>query len=162
MKKLTKREKKFCSLYVQTFDYNKTINELGYKINISKPKIRAYINSLPVVLKSFEVDDNPLLQNLYAIATFDPLSMFDSDGDVKPLRVLTPMQRMAIKTYKEDSNGNVKFTLYDKQKALDMLMKHKGLYEKDNAQLKSDLQVGIVNITKDEAKTINKVLENDY
>ena len=134
--------------------------ELGYEIDITKKKYRDYIQTKPITL-DFEIPKDPLLRTLYAIATFDPLSMYDKDGDVKPLKCLTDEQRMALKTYHEYKTGTM-FTVHNKQQALESLMKHKGLYEKDNDQKKPITQVGVINITKEEAKKIDKVLERDY
>ena len=133
-KKLNKREKKFCKLYLKTRNIMQTKLQLGYEIDISKKKYREYIQTTPITL-DFEIPVDPLLRTLYAIATFDPLSMYDKDGDVKPLKCLTDEQRMALKTYTEHKNGTI-FTVHNKQQALEALMKHKGLYEKDNDQKK--------------------------
>jgi len=159
MKKLKKKEKLFCDTYCETRDFIQTKMKLGYEIDISKAKFRAYIQSVPV-LKNFEIPDDPILRTLYAIATFDDLSMRDDKGDVKPLKSLTDEQRMAIRSYRETDDGAT-YTTYNKQAALDMLMKHKGLYKKDNEQSKPEVQVGVINITKDEVKKIDKILEND-
>lgn len=134
MAKLTKQEKKFCDIYCETRDALQTKLKLGYELDITKKKFREYIQSKPITL-NFEVPKDPLLRNLYAIATFDPLSMYDKDGDVKPLKNLTDEQRMALKSYRETRDGAV-FTTHNKQAALESLMKHKGLYEKDNSQKK--------------------------
>jgi len=133
-KKLTKKEKKFCKLYIKTRNQLDTKLQLGYDVDINKKRIREYIQACPVPAE-FEIPKDPILRTLYAIATFDPLTMYDAKGDVKPLKSLTDEQRMAIKSYTETKYG-AHFTMHNKQQALESLMKHKGLYEKDNDQKK--------------------------
>lgn len=133
-KKLTKKEKKFCKLYVKTRNQLDTKLQLGYDIDVNKKRIREYIQAQPIP-SDFEIPKDPILRTLYAIATFDPLSMYDAKGDVKPLKCLTDEQRMALRSYTETNDGAY-FTYFNKQVALESLMKHKGLYEKDNDQKK--------------------------
>jgi len=133
-KKLSKKEKKFCKLYIKTRNHLDTKLQLGYDINLNKKHIREYIQACPIPT-DFEIPKDPILRTLYAIATFDPLSMYDDKGDVKPLKSLTDEQRMALRSYTETNSG-AHFTIHNKQQALESLMKHKGLYEKDNDQKK--------------------------
>jgi len=133
-KSLTKKEKKFCKLYVKNRNLTETKLQLGYTIDINKKKFREFIQSFPVPV-DFDIPKDPILRTLYAIATFDPLSMYDDKGDVKPLKSLTDEQRMALKSYREVRDGAV-FTTHNKQQAIEAIMKHLGLFEKDNAQKK--------------------------
>lgn len=159
-KKLSKQEKIFCDLYIKLRDVVQCKLELGYSLDINKKKFRSYIQSQPIKL-AFEVPDDPILRRLYAIATFDELSMYDEDGDVKPLKSLTDEQRMAINRYKEHSNGTVTFSSYNRHQALETLMRHKGLFKKDNEQTKPDINMNVT-LSAKEVKKINETLENDY
>jgi hypothetical protein len=129
-KQLTKKEKKFCKLYLKTRDMMYTKLMLGYTVDISKKHIRQYIQSKPIK-KDFEVDLDPILRRLYAHATFDHASMYDKDGDVKPYKCLTDEQKMAIKTYKISDSGHVSYTVYSQTHALERLYTHKMAQDKN-------------------------------
>lgn len=128
-KKLSKKEIKFCELYAENRDYTYTKLMLGYDININRKKYLKFINAIPAKKDSFEVSDNFLLRKIYAIATFDHSQMYDKDGDIKPLKLLTTEQKMALKSYKELTDGNVNYAVHDSQRALEIVMKHRGMLE---------------------------------
>lgn len=102
------------------------------------------------------------LKLLWNIANFDPGELYDVDGNVKPWRELAEHVRKAIGTVeveqenynKFDEDGNIlpssgvtiKVKPWEKTKALDMIMKHLGAYEKDNAQKPAAINVTNVQI----------------
>jgi hypothetical protein len=121
-KKLSKTEKRFCDLYLKTRDVLLTKLKLGYEVDLNKKRIREYIAAQPIE-GDIIINKDALLRRLYAIATFDHASMIDEDGDTKPLRSLTDEQRMAIRNYREHSDGEVSYTTFNQQQALMELLK---------------------------------------
>ena len=120
-KKLTQKELEFCELYLKTRDYMFTKLKLGYSINISKKRIREYIEKHPIQ-NDLGIELDPIIRRLHAIATFDHALMYDKDGDIKPYRILTDEQKMAIAKYKENTDGTVSYTVHNQQDALNKLL----------------------------------------
>ena len=129
-KKLTKEEKKFCKMYLKTRDPLYTKLTLGYTIDISQKHIITYIQSKPIK-GDFEIDLDPIIRRLYAIATFDHSLMYDKDGDVKPWKCLTDEQKMAIKTYNELGDGTIKYYVHNQYDAMAKIVTLKQQQDKD-------------------------------
>jgi len=143
LKKLTAKEKKFCKLYFKTRDMMYTKLTLGYNIDISKKHIRKYIQSRPIK-KDFQIDLDPILRRFYAIATFDHALMYDKAGDIKPYKCLSDEQKMALRTYKELSSGDITYTTYSQAGALTALYNHKMSQDKAESLLDPDEEIEIV------------------
>lgn len=80
------------------------------------------------------------LKELAALVFCDPATAFDEAGDVLPIRNMPRSTRAAIaavkqrRTLRGELVTEVKF--WDKNAALDKLMRHLGLFERDNEQKK--------------------------
>lgn len=78
------------------------------------------------------------LKELAALVFNDPATAFDEANDVLPIRDMPRSTRAAIaavkqrRTLRGDLVTEVKF--WDKNAALDKLMRHLGMFERDNAQ----------------------------
>ena len=124
---LTKRERKFCNHYLNSGNQLQTCSELGYTIKLHKKKIKQYLE-LNKNEEPFYIQDDPILKQLYAIATFDPASMYDVKGRLKAVIFLSEEQRMAISSITHGTYG-VTYKFHSKQQALESLMKYKKLYD---------------------------------
>lgn len=83
------------------------------------------------------------ISHLVSMATVDPLDIFDSDGEMKPLHMMPAAARRLIQSIEHtqyfDRDGEHVRTkkavkLPDKGRATEMLLKHLGLFEKDHEQ----------------------------
>lgn len=97
------------------------------------------------------------LAELGKIAFVDPAEMFTADGGLKNVKDMPAHVRGAIAAVEQDeikiedmTIGTVKkVKLVPKEKALDMIMRHLGQYEKDNKQKQPIVEV-IVDIVDDD------------
>jgi hypothetical protein len=67
------------------------------------------------------------------VLRFDPARLFHADGTRKELHEIDEPTRLALHV-ELDGEGNVKYRSPDKKAAREQLMKHLGLFEKDNRQ----------------------------
>lgn len=67
------------------------------------------------------------------VIRFDPRKLVDENGNPKMLHELDEATRLALHV-EIDGEGNVKYRSPDKNQAREQLMKHLGLFEKDNRQ----------------------------
>lgn len=112
----------------------KAATNLGYKA-LKLPAVQSIIErELKRRFQNYEVTQDQIIKELVKIA-FSDVSEFvswDSDGMVlKPSSQLEEMQTGAVAEVIESKKGkakNVKFRLYDKLKALELLGKYKGLF----------------------------------
>lgn len=74
------------------------------------------------------------LREIARLAFADPRRLVNKDGSVKGLHELDEDLAAAVSSIEVDEYGKVKYKLWPKNQALDMLMKHLGLYEKDSRQ----------------------------
>ena len=145
--KLTDKQKKFCDEYLIDLNATQAAIRAGYSKktaqvisteNLSKPIIKDYIKKKQDELqKRSEVTVDRVVKELALIAFQDPRRMFrgntlidldDMEEDVA--RVLAEVTVTKERTQDGDANVTelVKLKVYDKTKALDMLMKHLGGY----------------------------------
>lgn len=158
MKKLSDKQRRFCEEYMIDLNATRAAREAGYsektacKIgseNLSKPDIQAYIQQLRAEQKKrTEISADRVLQEFAAIAftdVEDVLKVSNSECSILPKEKRTAHSRKALKKVKfsrrlvgkgEDAYEleTVEVELNDKQKALENLGRHLGIYEKDNEQ----------------------------
>lgn len=84
--------------------------------------------------KSAGLDSVRILQEVARLAHSDIAGIIGPNGKVLLPHELDPVTRAAVASFKIDEYGRIEYKFWDKKGALDMAMKHLGLYEKDNAQ----------------------------
>lgn len=84
--------------------------------------------------RAADLSAEKLLREVARIAFADPRGLVNEKGGVKGLHELDDNLAAAVSSIEVDEYGKVKYKLWVKNQALDMLMKHLGLYEKDNGQ----------------------------
>ena len=97
--------------------------------------------------EQFEIDINRLLQEQSRISYFDYRKMFGKDGKLlDPLKmpddvaaVVSGVKVSRVKRGDDVEESVIELKFWNKNTSLDSLFKHKGLYEKDNKQKKTDL-----------------------
>jgi phage terminase small subunit len=126
---------------------------------MAMPKIQAEINRLRAEAGEFagQVQLSRVLAELSKIAFADPGELYGENGELKNPKQMTANMRAALMGI-DISEINVggetigtikKIKLNDKNKALDMLMRHLGGYEVDNKQKATTVQL-IVDIVDDD------------
>ena len=169
MAKLTQKQENFCLAYIETGNaseaYRRSYNTSKMKpesINVKAcellkdVKVSVRVGELKVKAQERnEVTVDKLISELSKIAFVKESDFYHDDGSVKLLSELTDDQKAALASYRfksirtgeKDENGNSEmidipfFTSHDKIKAIDLLMKHLGGYEKDNGQKKQDINI---------------------
>lgn len=95
------------------------------------------------VAKKADISQEQVIRELAHLALFDARKLFYSDGTPKPINELDDATAAAISGVKQMRNGDewstLEYKISDKNQALDKLMRHLGLYEKDNDQKTASL-----------------------
>lgn len=127
---MKKKTKLFLDQYIIDGNLLQTVKSLGYRIDIDMKECKKYLKNNPSEWDQLILGKNQTLVNIYAIAYNDPSSFLNEDGSCKGLQFLSNQQRLAVKDHRSNSIGKVyQYIFYDKQKALEQLMKHEGLYD---------------------------------
>lgn len=156
--KLTDKQRMFCEEYMIDFNATKAAIRSGYSQktaqeigaqNLSKLIIQNYISEkIKNQSKRLEISSDRVILEIARLAFVDVRKIFDSEGKLKDITTIDDDTSAAIssfevddlKAYNEesDSYGKIgeakKIKLYDKIRALEMLAKHFGMFEKDNSQ----------------------------
>lgn len=130
---------------------------------LAMPKIKAEISRLRSEAGEFagQVDLTRILAEISKIAFADPAELYGENGELKNPRQMPQHVRAALMGI-DVSDINVggetigtikKVKLNDKNKALDMLMKHMGGYEIDNKQKQTVVQFVVDIVDDDEPLT---------
>lgn len=95
------------------------------------------------------LDAAEILKELKRLAHSDIAGIMHADGRVKLPHELDPATRAAVASFKIDEYGRIEYKFWPKANAIDMAMKHLGLFEKDNGQKSVPLvgEVRLVGLT---------------
>lgn len=122
-----------------------TAAEIGHE-NLRKPHIEKYIQERrEEAQKRNEITLDKVIKEIGKVALFDIRSIYKEDGVMLQPHELSDEAAVVVSGFKsrreivgsgEDKEVNFidEYKTYDKTKALDMLMKHFGGYEKDKEQ----------------------------
>ena len=151
--KLTPKQERFCEEYLIDLNATQAAIRAGYSEktanriasqNLSKLDISKYITELKKEREEkIGITAERVLAEIEKMAFVKESDFYHDDGTPKQLSELTEDQKSALKFYNtksikvgEDEYIDVPvFAVHDKQKSLDMLMKHLGQYEKDNTRV---------------------------
>lgn len=111
-------------------------------------KVAARIEALRApALRKAELSVERTLEEVAALSYSDIGHMLESNGTLIPLAEMDPKVRRAISSIEfvtdKDGARTTKIKLWDKNSALEKSMKHQGLFEKDNAQVRESLVLNI-------------------
>lgn len=157
MKDLTPKQRRFCDEYLANGNngyaaavaagYSPNSAKEIASENLTKPNIKKYISEKQeAITKRLGVTAERVISEAARIAFGDIGQLFNEDGTLKDLEDMDAYDRASISSievYEEkESNGEETFTagftkkikLWDKMRALDMLGKYSGIYEKDHNQ----------------------------
>lgn len=122
-----------------------TVNRMAFDLTQNR-KIAARIAELRAIAADKAcVSAARVLEEVARIGLFDPADIFDADGKLLPIHKMPPKARAAISYIEVEEIGIQgvvigslkKIKICDKNSSLEKLMKHLGMFEKDNKQ-KSD------------------------
>jgi len=162
-KKLSPKHKQFCKEYIIDLNATQAYIRTGYasknphktaSILLTKQDIQAEIQvQLEARAKRTHITADRVIQEIANIALIKESEFYNEDGSVKYLSQLTPEQRASLTSYQfktvkvgDDYEEVPVFRVQDKMKALEMLGKHFGIFEKDNSQSKPDAVTTIVRV----------------
>ena len=101
---------------------------------LSKPTVQVLIAELASkVARKYDLTVELAAANIYREMTFDPGCLFNTDGTPKNIHELSADTRMALAGVEIDGNI-VRYKWASKSAARGDLMKHLGMFERDNAQ----------------------------
>lgn len=152
MTKLTAKQQRFVEEYLIDCNATKAAARAGYSQktahrigaeNMQKPAIKKAIADAQAQLSEVtNISAQRVIKEVARIALFDVRKLFDADGMPLPVNLLDDDTAAAIGGIKTVTIGNTEsglgeireYKVTDKGQALEKLMKHLGLYEKDNEQ----------------------------
>lgn len=158
---LNAKQRVFCEQYVIDLNATQAAIRAGYSKktagqigdeNLKKPQIATYIHFLKEKRsEATKITSERVLQELANIAfgNINDLLIFDKNGiRLKSKEKLTDAQlgiisELNLETTKKNgkSTTNTKIKLYPKDNALVNLMRHLGMFEKDNSQQGKEIKV---------------------
>lgn len=149
MSNLEPKQERFCREYLIDLNATKAAIRAGYSVdsarqigseNLSKPSVREFIEKLKAKQdERIEIRADDVLREILALATVDVTRAFDDEGNLRPLSEIPEDVRKAIAgvdiealySGRGDTREQIgtlrKLKFWDKNKALEMLAKHKEL-----------------------------------
>jgi phage terminase small subunit len=153
MAKLTKKQEDFCIAYIElgnaTEAYKRAyaagnMKAEGIRVNAAKllasTNIALRINEIRAAAsEKAAVTLADVLVETGKLAFVDPRKLIREDGTVKALKELDDATAASVSSIEWSKDGTIKYKFWDKNAALDKLMKNLGGYSADNAQKQSPL-----------------------
>lgn len=150
---LEPRQALFCREYCIDRNGTKAAKRAGYSPHtateqatrlLSKAHVVAEVDRLNLIRNNkLEVKADDILRQVARMALVDPRQMVDEAGNGIPLHLLPDELAMAIQAVEinqaPDGTTTYRYKLADRNSAAEKLMKHIGLFEKDNSQTGSAL-----------------------
>lgn len=145
---LTEAQERFCLEYAKSGNASaayriaypmskakpETINAMASKL-ASEHKVRMRIEQLRAeVEQKTDMTIERWAQEVTRLATVDARNIMHPDGRLKMPHELDDETAAAVASFKFEADGTIEYKFWPKTKALDMMAKHKGAYEKDNEQ----------------------------
>lgn len=113
-----------------------------------------------VVANKYELTTELAARSIVQELRFDPANLYDADGNLKPITELDEDTRMALSSVEFEQHGNTEAPVYvrkikwaSRATAREQLMKHLGMFERDNLQKPAAI-IMMENITKNPASRI--------
>ena len=111
-----------------------TVNENASR-TMSDSKVRARVSKIQAdAADKAGLDAAAILLELKKLAHSDIAGIMTADGKVKLPHELDPQTRAAVASFKIDEYGRIEYKFWPKNAAIDMAMKHLGLFKEDNKQ----------------------------
>lgn len=155
---LTDKQQKFCDQYLIDLNATQAAIRAGYSKKtagaigseyLTKPNIQKYISEKQAALsKSTEITQIKVLEELAKVGFSNIQDYFDgslnalnlAEIDKSKAQVVSSIKKI-VTTFDGGSTESVEFKLYDKIKALELIGRHLGFFEKDNGQSRNVINV---------------------
>ena len=154
---MTPKKKKFAKEYIIDLNATQAAIRSGYSKKTAKSQGQRLLTDDDIHYqlekeikkreKRTEITGDMIVKELATVAFVKESDFYHDDGRVKLLSELTDSQKSALASFGVKSvhigDGEYEeipiFKMQDKMKALEMLGKHFGIFEKDNSQSKTEL-----------------------
>ena len=141
---LTEKQQRFVDEYIVDLNATRAAIRAGYSPKTAESQGARLLRNAKVQeavrnakqsrQERTRVTADQTVREIARIAFADPRGLVNEKGGAKSLHELDDNLAAAVSSIEVDEYGKVKYKLWVKNQALDMLMKHMGLYEKDNSQ----------------------------
>lgn len=122
---------------------DKTATQEGHRM-LHRPEIAALLaKRAERVVEIAQLTTERWAREMAAIGHFDPGELYDEAGNLIPIHLLPEHVRRAIAGVKLTSGGT-EYKFCDKNPALANIGKHLGMFESDNRQRASAIQVNVI------------------
>ena len=113
---------------------------------LALPAVRLLVSArAQKVAELAEMSTEAWAREVRAIAFSNIGDLVGPDGTLLPIGLLPAPVRAAIASVKVTPNGQtIEYKFWNKNQALETIGKHLGLFERDNAHLRSDIRVNVV------------------
>ena len=151
MKLLTAKEHRFVDEYLIDLDPQRAAIAAGYSQTtariksygwVSKPTDKPHVYQAVQAGKEaraekLELDADAVLRHALQLSTYDIRGLFDAAGEALPPHKLPPELARVVQGVQRNPDGSYHYRLPDRNVATERLIKHLGLYERDNRQNRS-------------------------
>jgi len=156
-KGLTEKQKRFCNEYLKDLNGTQAATRAGYSKKtaneqaarmLAKVSIQEYLQKrMKDRSERTEITQDRVLKEMARIAFFDTRKLFDDEGNLKNITDLDDDTATAIagldvvSFYRKGNEKELlreitsKIKVVDKKGALDSIMRHLGMFEKDNVNV---------------------------
>lgn len=170
MENLSAKQMRFCEEYVIDLNATQAAIRAGYSknsareqgsVHLTKPNMQKYISILQKeISERNKITVDECVQLLSKLARFDISEIFDGQGNLKDIHNIDKDALLSLEGVETEIKGEAivkKVKISNRKQAIDMLMKHLGGYEKDNAQKKQEtgqvMRVEVMDYSKKDADT---------
>ena len=120
----------------------KTAYSQGQRLLKNVETRRQLAEAARAVAERVELDADRTMREIARIAYSDPRRLFREDGTLIPMHELPEDVSAAVASY-EAEGRSFKIKFWSKVEALNLAMKHAGLFERDNRELAQNLAIQI-------------------
>lgn len=152
-KELTNKQRMFCEEYTKDFNATQAAIRAGYEKNAAtttahklliNEHIQDYLqHCIEKRVQRTQITSDMVIQEIAKVAFHDIRKLYDEEGNLLNISDLDEETAQVISSFRQNSkfdrNGELEgfvdeYKRHDKMKALELLGKHVGAFEKDNAQ----------------------------
>lgn len=152
MSNLSPKEQRFVDEYLIDLDPQRAAVAAGYSETtartksygwIGKPTDKPHVYEAVQAAQSaraekLELDADDVLRHALQLAVYDVRGLFDAAGEPLPPQKLPDDLARVVQGVQRRSDGSYQYRLPDRNVATERLIKHLGLYEKDNRQNRNE------------------------
>ncbi|MDT8320750.1 MAG: terminase small subunit [Xanthomonadales bacterium] len=152
MRTLTAKEQRFVDEYLIDLDPQRAAIAAGYREStariksygwVSKPDDKPHIYQAVQAAKEarsekLKLDADEVLRHALQLSVYDVRELFDDSGELVPPHELPANLARVVQGIHRRADGSYEYRLPDRNAATERLIKHLGLYERDNLQTRND------------------------